>query len=156
MDKSMQFCDQWLHFEEFWEVSVVTVVVKNLRWVGWVGHQKNPPKMCWRNIGMVPYVFVDCLLCCKVIHVFDPNRPVPVFGQNCMLSSWRLGGASPKSCIFLPKLVLFSNVCSKRSYIFCKNVKNPNKRKWYSKRSGKIMGGNKRIRPKLRITFFPF
>ena len=94
-------------------------------------------------VRVLCYVFVDCLLCCKVIHVFDPNRPVQVFGQNCMLSSWRLLGEHQQNrAFFLPKLVLFSNsVLEKVIYISQKC------QKFLKGKVKKMMGEIKRTMP---------
>ena len=88
------------------------------------GLSKKKSSLWVSLVRVLCYVFVDCLLCCKVIHVFDPNRPVQVFGQNCMLSSWRLLGEHQQNrAFFCQNWSYFPILCLKRSYIFRKNVK---------------------------------
>ena len=82
----------------------------------WIFRKKNS---LWVSlVRVLCYVFVDCLLCCKVIHVFDPNRPVQVFGQNCMLSSWRLLGEHQQNRAFFAKIGLIFRFCAWKGHTY--------------------------------------
>ena len=56
--------------------------------------------LCWLPIMLQSYTRLD------------PNRPVQVFGQNCMLSSWRLLGEHQQNrAFFFAKIGLIFQFC---------------------------------------------